>query len=176
MQIITQRNKENILEFNKRHIFKAILIISIMSCIIYIFGILELVAEKDSGDIVYGVILVVFGILFTPLFTVFLVHSLKKSIARNPLLNVAMKMTYNFEDENIQIITENPMDVSSDEKIGWDLITKCVESKNLIMIYVGKNMGYIIDKRFVPVEDVAALKELLIGRLGQNRCKFKKNK
>lgn len=173
MEIKTVRTKEDILEFNLRVVKKSVLIMLCFSIFILAFGIIEVIANLKKGEIYYGTFLIAFGILFTPIYYVILISSLKKNINKNPLMVVDWNITYNFTENEITVVSESVAGSTQNERLKWPFITKCAETKNLIIIYAGNHTGYLINKKTVSVQQVNEVKQLLLSRLGNKICSFK---
>ncbi|MBQ4049162.1 MAG: YcxB family protein [Clostridia bacterium] len=174
MELKTVRTKNDILEFNLKVVRKTMLIMFCFAIAIMALGVFEIMSNQKSGEIGYGIFLVAFGILFTPLYYVILLTSLKKNINKNPLMCINWDITYTFGDNEITIVSQSVAGSTQNEKLKWSFVSKCAETKNLIIIHSGNNIGYLINKNTISSEQADAVKNLLISKVGEKICSFKK--
>ncbi len=174
MEIKTVRTKNDVLEFNLRVVKKTVLIMLCFSLVVIAFGVVETLLNLDGGEIFYGIFLIAFGALFTPIYYVVLISRLKSNINKNPLMCVPWSVTYVFNEQEITVESQSPEGSAQNERLKWSFVSRCAETKNLIIIYAGNNVGYLINKNTISFEQVSAVKELLLKRAGKKICSFKK--
>ena len=174
MELKTVRTKSDILEFNLKVVRKTILLMFCFALAIIALGVFEILSNQKSGEIGYGIFLVAFGILFTPIYYVILISNLKKNINKNPLMSINWDITYTFGDNEIIVVSQSVAGSTQNEKLKWSFVSKCAETKNLIIIHSGNNIGYLINKNTISDEQVDAVKKMLISKVGTKVCSFKK--
>ncbi|MDR3293784.1 MAG: hypothetical protein LBT20_06775 [Clostridiales bacterium] len=156
------------LQFNRKKVKRIALIFSL---VVVIFGILILIAEliAQDGDglfLVFGIFLIVYGVVIYPLMLFANRYAAKRQIKTNRIhfADGAQKTT--FLEDGFIIEKENKIAREVLESY-YTGIYKIEEHKEIVMIYLSNMSGFLFNKNSITEGTFSELREKLKGILGK---------
>lgn len=143
---------------------------ALISLLFIIMGIFGVVLPKDNSDIVFGVVMLVFGVLFTPLcllLTKLLQKNLNKSMS---VLSSDTVETYQFFPDRLIITQRKGDDYEATTSTKYSYLYKVEETPTHYFMKISKVQMHVVKKADLTQGTIEELNEILASNLG---IKFK---
>ena len=156
------------------HTFKRLkwLIIG-LSLFLIIFGVLGILLREDESDLISGIVLIVFGVLFSP-FVIGLTYIIQRNINKSmSILSDCTDEIYTFDEEYITITQQKGDAYFAQTKASYDYIYQIKEDKNYYFLYISKMQSHVIDKASLTQGSLDELNDYFYKNLGNKLKKLK---
>ena len=155
---------------NNRAFKKLLWVYVVLTLIIIAIGVIGIIFREDNSDFVLGIVLIVFGLLITPLGYLFTRFLQKRNDKVTVYISSDTEEIYTFDEEYITV-TQTKGDVFfATSKARYSYIYKAYEDQNYYYLYISKLQSHVIDKASITQGTLDELRTLLKTNLGD---KFK---
>ena len=144
-----------------------------LSLLLIIVGVIGILLREDEADMISGIVLIVFGVLFAPL-VIGLTYIFQRNINKSmSILSDYTDEIYTFDEEFITITQQKGDAYFAQTKASYDYIFKIVEAKDFYFLYISKMQSHVVDKASLTQGSLEELNDYFYKNLGN---KFKKLK
>lgn len=159
---------------NKMTLKKIVIIFGIFSVLIIGIGILGIVLQEDKSDASAGIVLIIVGVLFTPL--LLLINALgQKNLAKdNPFLRDVTKEIYRFTDETFEHLQKRGESFMSHTKADYTYFYKVISTPKYYFMYISTRQCHVIDKSHITQGSCQELDSILARKLPVGKFKITK--
>lgn len=164
-------NKSKVL--NKIALRRMWWLFSILSCVFILLGVLGIVFREDTSDLIFGIVMIIVGVLFTPLVIGLSFFVQKKLDKTMPILSNDTIETFTFEEDHLTITLIKGNEYESCCKAKYSYLYKAVEYKDCYVLYISKMQSHVIEKASLTQGTLGEMNTYLINNLG---TKFKASK
>ena len=155
---------------NNRTFKKRLWLYALLSLVMIVLGVIGIISKEDNSDVVSGVVLIVFGVLITPLGYLLTRIFQKRNDKATIFISSDTEEIYTFDEQYISV-TQTKGDVFfATTKARYSYIHKAYEDKNYFYLYISKMQSHVIDKASITQGTLDELRTLLKTNLG---IKFK---
>ena len=155
-------DEKSVEQLNKHTIKKQSWVFVVCSLILILLGVFQFVDGEKS----VGMFLILFGILFVPVFLIILKFSQKKVNETMTLLQGETVEIYEFADEEIHIQTNKGEEYFSLITAKYGYLYRVDETKDNYFLFISKIQSHVIDKRFLIEGSIEELNALFTAKLG----------
>lgn len=154
--------------FTMKKLWWMYLILSLSLALIGVSSLLE-------GDTAFGIFMLSFGVLFTPLCVV-LTFLLQKRLNKSmPLMSEETTETYTFYDDKFEIVQQKGEDFFSNTSCKYtSYINKIKETKDCYFIYISNVQAHVVYKNSLKEGSIEELNGILTANLGKKFKELKK--
>lgn len=156
VKFVTKFNSESVAALNGRvlgkskGLFRVLAVILVfLGAVILLAGLIddpEAVEDDRVGDIIYGALLVLFGVFLFPLTKLLTKHMQKKVNSTMSIMGNDTTEIYVFDENGITIETEKPDLYSSRVKATYKYLFRVEEDVNCFYLYISKMQSHVIFK------------------------------
>lgn len=162
----TKLNADKAMAVNKSA-FKRIWFVFVIFSIIFIgLGVLAILFPEDRVDFYLGVFLVVFGVMFTPLFWLLTVLLQKRMNRSMPLMSENTESVFSFDGEKVVIVQTKDYDYYEKAVMSYRYLHKVLENKDYYFLYISKMQCHVIDKASLQQGTLEELNSYFAENLG----------
>ena len=167
IEVRTEVNEERMLAFNKSQALKLMWVPFLLTALLAGLGIVYAVTMHE---LVYGITMVVIGLLLPVLYLWLTNRLMKKNIKNSPVFSGHLVQTFRFSDEGATLHEESEAVPSSDTELTYAAFIRAEEKREAYYLFIGKHQAYILDAKGVTSGTREELNALLLEKLG-NRFK-----
>lgn len=159
---------------NKRALKKLILIFGIFSLVLIAIGSIRIITADQDADITSAVLLIIIGVIFTPL--LLLLNSIgQKNVYKNtPYLRQPIKEIYRFYEDNFEHLQKKGESFYSKTNSDYTYFSRVISTPTHYFMYISSRQCHVIDKSHITQGSCEELDEILMRKLPVG--KFKKSK
>ena len=159
-EISTQINLNNYVQyilFSQKKSLKFFKIFGSLLLVFAGFSFVMSIVEFDTFDnfifdIIITALIIFFGLLLIYLKS-FVFKSTSKQFNSNKFLSSQPVMTFQFNENNYKVLTTSSLGIE-DCTYSYEMISRIVETKNYLFIYIANNTAYIINKQQDDMQNV----------------------
>lgn len=134
-------------------------------------GALSVAAPEDKGDLIYGIIMITFGVLFTPL-VLLLTKIMQKSLDKSmSIMSSDTESIFTFEENKVTIEQIKGEDYYAKTVTSYNYFYKVTEDANTYFLYISKMQSHVVHKNALTQGTLEELNSYLQKNLGE---KFKR--
>ncbi len=147
--------------------FKKVLwLFALLSLLMIAIGAAGIALKEDEADVVSGIVLIVFGVLITPL-GYLLTRILQKRVDKSTVyISSDTEEIYTFDEQYITVTQTKGDEFFATTKAKYSYIHKAYEDKNYYYLYISKMQSHVIDKSSITQGTLDELEALLRSNLG----------
>ena len=137
-----------------------------LSVVLIALGILGVTFPEDDGDLYFGIFMISFGVLFTPmtlLITILLQKSENKS---STVLSSETEEVLFFDADKITITQQKGDEFTSVTTAKYSYLYKVIENKQYYFLYISKMQSHVVDKTSLVQGTLDELNFYLMSNLG----------
>ena len=143
------------------------------SVLFIIVGVLGVLLPDDSSDIIFGVVMITFGVLFTPiclLLTKLLQKNLNKSMS---VLSSETVETYQFYPDKLIISQHKGDEFDAVTTAKYSYLYKVEETKTHYFLKISKVQSHVVKKADLTQGTIEELNSILYSNLGTSFIRSK---
>ena len=152
-----------------RRVFKKMgWLFAVSSVVFVLLGVLLSVIAEDTSDMVLGILLIVFGLVFAPLVKL-ITHFMQKKL--NKSMNILSPDTveiYQFYPDKLVITQRKGDEYEATTTAKYSYLYKVEETVSNYFLYISKMQSHVVNKSDLVQGTLAELNEILAANLGQN--------
>ena len=142
----------------------------IFSLLFVIVGVLAIIMPEDSSDLTFGVVMIVFGLLFSP-FCILLSIAIQKGLDRSmSILSDNTLQTFQFYPDKFVISMAKGDDYQSVTRAKYSYLFRVEETKDCYFLRISRTQTHVVKKSDLTQGTLAELNSILQAALG---AKFK---
>ena len=165
---------DNVTKNLNNHTFKKLWWMFVLFSAIFIFlGVIGILFREDNEDLTYGIFMIVFGLLFTPLvflITKFMQKKLNKSMH---VLSSNTIETYQFYPDKLVIIQRKWDEYESITNANYSYLYKVEETRDCYFLRISKMQSHVVNKADITQGTIEELNEIFSANLGERFKAFK---
>lgn len=151
----------------KRSFKRLLWLFVLLSCVMIAVGAVGIAFAQDDSDLGYGVGLIVFGVLITPL-GYLLSRVLQKGNDRSTIyISSDTEEVYTFDEQFLTVTQTKGDEFYSTARARYSYIYKAYEDKNYYYLYISKMQSHVIEKSSITKGTLEELDLLLKRNLGE---------
>lgn len=142
----------------------------LLSVVFILIGVVGIAFGEDEADLVYGIIMLSFGVLFTPLvwgLTKILQKRLDKSMS---IMSADTEAVFLFDENKITIEQIKGEEYYAKTVMNYGCLYKVTEDRDAYFLYISKMQSHVVQKSALTRGTLKELNYLLLTNLGD---KFK---
>lgn len=151
---------------NKHQIKKFWWAYALFSLIFIGIGVLGILTPEDMSDIVFGVIMIVFGALFTPLVLLITKSTQKKLDKSMPILSADTIETFQFYPDKLVIIQRKGEEFEAVTTAKYSYLYKVEETPTHYFLKISKMQSHVVNKANLTQGTIEELNNILYANLG----------
>ncbi len=166
IKFVSKLNSDSVMQLNKHTVKKSWWLFLLVSLIFVILGALNLVGEEP--DIVFGILAIAFGVIFTPMCLLFTSVVVKRQSQSMPSLSDETVQTFVFDNQQVTITAQKGEDFHSETVAKYNYFYRIEESATHFFLYISKNQSHILPKSDLVEGSLDDLKTIFAKNMGAN--------
>lgn len=145
----------------------------LIPALLIVFGILGIVFREDSEDLFFGVYLIVFGVIFTPLCLLF-TKLLQKNLNKMSIMSGETLQTFQFLPDRLVITQRKGDEYDAVTNARYSYLYRVEETANNYFLQISKTQSHVVNKVDLTQGTIEELNQILYANLGQKFKPWKK--
>lgn len=158
---------------NNRQFKKIWWLFALMSLLLIVIGVLGVMMPDDSSDMVFGVTMIVLGVLFTPLIILLTKLTQKRLDKSMTVLSSETVETYQFYPDKLVISQRKGEEFEAVTTAKYSYLYKVEETQTHYFLKISKVQSHVVNKADLTQGSIEELNLILYSNLGSSFTRAK---